>query len=174
MILISAGHHPGKRGAHFEDFYEHDEAVLWATLIVHNLGSEGMLVPADVLRKKVNFINAMRPSIAMEIHFNSAVDEDGKHVGRGCETLYYPGSVEGKKIADRVQATLANIFPPDRGVKEGWYRMNKDFGPDYFLARTSCASIIIEPEFVHRKDIIETNRIEACAKLAETLRGYSE
>jgi len=169
MILISAGHHPYRKGAHFGDFYEYDEAKQWVSLIVNCLGSDGMVVPGGVLKEKIAFINdSTNAVIAAEIHFNSA-KKDGKHVGRGCETLYYPGSKKGKEIANIVQRELSRVFEPDRGVKEGWYQMNPEKGPDIFLKKTKCPSVIIEPEFIHHKEVIQTNREVACAVIAAAL-----
>jgi len=185
MILVSAGHHAAKAGACFEDFCEFDEAARWAKLIVENLGDDkSLLVPFGVLKDKVNFINersSNKNTIAVEIHFNSAViwkddnkdgvkqDEEFHHVGRGSETLYYPNSVKGKAAAEVVQNNLSRIFLPNRGVKEGWYRMQKRFGPDYFLAKTKCTSLIIEPEFIDNKETIIKHRKTGCLAIAESL-----
>lgn len=174
MIFISAGHHPAKPGAKFERFIEHDEAVIWSELLVDAIGPSATLVPPGTLQGKVDFINArlLNGDIAAEIHFNSAVAE-GKHVGRGCETLYYPGSDKGKALASSVQEALAVVFPPSRGVKEGWYRMDPARGPDFFLARTKCPAVILEPEFVHRFDLIVENRSEAINALSKALKGFT-
>ena len=183
MILISAGHHPTKPGACFEGFCEHDEALRWAAAIFSILSpTEALLVPPGTLKDKVGFINARKCALAVEIHFNSAkqwVDRDNDgvvdegedfHVGRGCETLYYPGSAKGREAAKIVQAAMAETLPPDRGVKEGWYRMNPKFGPDYFLKKTRCTSLIIEPEFIHRKDLIVKHRQAVCVDLANAIK----
>jgi N-acetylmuramoyl-L-alanine amidase len=171
MIFVSAGHHASKPGASYKGFCEFDEAVVWADLMIDKLGAFGIRVPSGFLRDKVDFINARNPvdSVAIEIHFNAAVDSNGNNIGRGCETLYFPGSESGKKIATTVNDALAEVFPPNRGVKEGWYRMNKKNGPDFFLARTKCPAIIIEPDFIHRKDIIQNGREEACQKMVDAL-----
>jgi len=81
MKLISTGHHPYKKGASFEGFYEFDEAKVWASLIAHFIGSDAMVVPNGVLKEKVEFINSQKDvSIAIEIHFNSAVRKIGEKV----------------------------------------------------------------------------------------------
>jgi N-acetylmuramoyl-L-alanine amidase len=36
----------------------------------------------------------------------------------------------------------------DRGVKEGWYKMDQANGPDYFLSATKCPSVIVEGYFL--------------------------
>jgi N-acetylmuramoyl-L-alanine amidase len=174
MIFISAGHYPESPGAKFERFIEHDEAILWAESIAGMLGGNGTLVPTGVLRKKVAFINerTMDGDVAIEVHFNAATDSNGKNVGRGCETLYYPGSVDGEELANLCQGILSQHFQPDRGVKEGWYRMDPARGPDFFLAKTACPAIIIEPEFVHRFSLIYDKKEQAIRDLADALNIY--
>jgi hypothetical protein len=181
MIFVSAGHYPSKPGASFEGFTEYDEASDWADLIVAHLGDAGVLVPTGFLGHKVGFINARAPKLAIEIHFNSfkvwedlnkdglITDDELKAAGRGCETLYFPGSVRGQQLAETVHAALSSVFTPDRGIKEGWYRMQEKNGPDYFLAKTSCPAIIIEPDFIHRKEIIQNNRDDACELISLAL-----
>jgi len=185
MICISAGHHPTKPGACYEGFCEHDEAVRWVDEICSHLGESCLKVPATTLKEKVAFINARMPRAAIEIHFNAArvwedLDKNGiqdvgevRNVGKGALTLYYPGSKNGLTLATAIQGNLETLF--DRhwnGVMEGWYRMNKKFGPDYFLEKTRCPAIIIEPEFIHRKDIIQNKRKEACIAIATTLKEF--
>lgn len=169
MIFISAGHHAKMPGASYDGFNEFDEATIWSDKLCGLLGDKAIQVPTGVLREKVDFINHRDPSrsIAVEIHFNAAKDSDGNNIGKGCETLYYPGSVYGKQIATVVNNAMAEIFSPDRGAKEGYYRMNPKNGPDFFLAKTKCPAIIIEPEFIHRKKKIVENRTTACEALAE-------
>jgi len=174
MIFISAGHHPASPGAKWERFIEHDEAVLWAELFHEKLEPKSTLVPTGTLQTKVDFINSriMNGDITIEIHFNAARDADNNPVGRGCESLYYPGSESGEHIAKLCQEALKQCFPPNRGAKEGWYRMDPERGPDFFLARTKCPAVIIEPEFVHRSDLIIENREMAIGLLIENLKEF--
>ena len=184
IILISAGHYPERPGAAFGSFNEYEEANHWAILITDYLireGHEAMLVPTGVLRKKIDFINKHNPLLAVEIHFNSfkvwedanrdgiITDDELHHAGKGCETLYFPESQKGAVLASNIQKELAKIFSPDRGIKEGWYRMNKKNGPDYFLEKTSCPSVIIEPDFIHRKIRIQDNRRKACKVIGDAI-----
>jgi len=175
MIFISAGHHPGAPGATFERFIEHDEAVIWSGLMNDSLGESGTLVPPGTLQSKVDFINSrlLNGDVAIEIHFNAARDKDNLPVGKGCETLYYPGSENGKHLATLCQEALALCFPPSRGVKEGWYRMDPERGADFFLARTKCPAIILEPEFVHRSDLIIENREMAIGLMIDNLKEFT-
>lgn len=167
MIFISAGHHPTKPGACYGSFCEFDEASKWADLIYELIGGDRcMRVPSGVLREKVAFINAREPTLAAEIHFNA----DGRQAGNGCLTLHYPGSIKGRMVAIEVQDGMEQIFRRHwNGVMEGYYRMDKSRGPDYFLAKTKCPSVIIEPEFIHNRDRITENREGACANIASSL-----
>lgn len=174
MIFISAGHNQKRQGASFNNFTEWTEAMKWRDAIFAILGSsKATPVPPISIYGKVEFINSNMPKdgkhIAVEIHFNSAVNSHGNHVGRGSETLYCPGSVAGKHIAEYVQESIRFVWPPSRGVKEGWYQMNPAKGPDYFLKATHCPAIIVEPEFVHNGDMIVERRDVGCRLLAEAL-----
>lgn len=171
MIYISAGHHHEKQGASYNGFTEHEEAKIWVSLIDNLLGYGSMVVPVGILKNKVAFINerAKQNDLAVEIHFNSALDNNGDPIGEGSETLYYPTSARGKAIAECVQDSLGELMHPNRGAKEGYYQMDKTKGADFFLARTVCTAIIIEPEFIHMEDNIINNREEACNVIANSL-----
>lgn len=175
MIFVSAGHYPQRPGAGYQNFYEHDEAALWQHAIINELASLAQdiafEVPTGVLKDKVGYINhrAQSNSIAIEIHFNAAIDAMGNNIGKGCESLYYPGSVNGKDIATRLNDAMAVDFQPNRGVKEGWYRMDKARGADFFLEKTSCTAVILEPEFIQFKSRIQEYRQATCKRLADAL-----
>ena len=178
MIFISAGHYPQRPGAGYKGFFEYDEAVLWRRdifdAIFNRQATDNVIafeVPTGVLREKIDYINHRTDdhSIAIEIHFNAAVDSSGNNIGKGHESLYFPGSDKSKHLAKQVNEALSDYFKPDRGVKEGWYRMDKRNGPDYFLERTSCPSAIIEPEFIQHRESIREHRREACDLIAAVL-----
>lgn len=172
MILLGAGHYPESPGACFpssnRDWCEHEEANRWVNAIaIHLRLLESVIVyPTGPLGNKVAYINDRKADLAVEIHFNS--DPSGK--GHGSETLYCPGSAKGRVIANIVQKTLGSMLGPNRGVKEGWYRQDQpghedypgdvegDEKPDYFLIKTSCPALIIEPAFIHDRSAIEANR----------------
>ncbi len=170
MIFISAGHNPKAKGASYLDFNEYDEAVLWQQEIVELLGDQAIAVPTGTLGSKVRFINKeilnnVGLHIAIEIHFNA----DSKRAGKGSETLYPPNSHLDEQLANQIQSKLSIIFGPNRGVKPGWYQMNPAKGPDYFLARTNCSALIIEPEFVHNSEKIIEARTPGCQVVANSL-----
>lgn len=178
MILISAGHYAKAKGAVFKNFCEFPETLSWAMRINHYLRNNdipSLIVPPGNLQWKVRYINEAVKTygvkMAIEVHFNAGGSG-------GCETLYCPGSIKGKEIASVIQRNMCSVFPPDRGIKEGWYHMDRpgvvdyhgdidgDETIDYFLRSTICPAIIIEPEFVSNKDIIEAKTEEACRLLA--------
>ena len=184
-IALSAGHNPNAKGAsNGEGFNEYDEAIMWVAKLV-GLFSGGMAevvcVPTGTLSSKINFINQqVGLKLALEIHFNSCASTKVK----GSETLCCPGSYRGKIAADIIQRAIASIMPPNRGIKEGWYRMDrpgiKDYAGDVegdgvidaFLRRTRCTAIIIEPEFIQNKSVIEANRDICCEVIHEAILEY--
>lgn len=185
MILVSAGHHaPADKGACLGTICESDEALSWARLIVqflHDAQVDVALVPPGPLRAKVHYINSIAPTLAIEIHFNSARDFSYRYVGRGCETLYHPKSPAGRLLAKALLDAIAPIFPPARGVKEAWYRQDKpghvdyvgdvegDEKLDYFVAATTCPAVIVEPQFIHLWQDIRAREMEGCRAIADCL-----
>lgn len=175
MIIITPGHYNGASGAsHPNGFVEYPETKKWARMILEYLGSgQGRYVAAQTLTKKVTAINKLCESYAvkvvLEVHFNAAQNSEKEFVGRGSETLYCPGSVVGKAYAENVQEVLAKHYPPSRGVKEGWYRRRETNGPLYLLKKTKCPALIIEPDFIHRADVIREGQTACCKDLAKVL-----
>ena len=186
MIAISAGHHIDARGAAFEGFSEYPETEKWALFIWKAICEKHspelvVLVPVGTLPYKVRYINSavdqIQLQLAVEVHFNSSFSGNQ----RGSETLYCPESEKGKLVAGIVQDGLAAVFPPSRGIKEGWYKMGRpgvvDYGgdvdgdekPDYFLRATHCPAIIIEPEFIQNSTGIIARREYACGLIADKL-----
>lgn len=169
-VFVSAGHNPIQVGAVYtvpntnKIITEYSLTKLYADAIESALVAVGIKVnkvPTGSLTSKINHINkyAVKGDIAIEVHFNS----DPGLKGVGCETLYCPGSVNGKATATRIQANIIKAIRTDitdRGIKEGWYRMdvpgrvdfpgdkNGDEVPDAFLANTKCVGIIVEPFFM--------------------------
>lgn len=180
-IAISAGHNPQAPGAAFGALTEHAAALDWCAALKAALteyGYDVFEVPTGGLTAKVGAINAEKCDAALEVHFNS----DPGHAGRGCETLYMPGSPSAERFARCVQTQLATVIQPDRGAKEGWYRMDRpghvDFPGDVdgdevvdaFLRLTHCPAIIVEPCFIHEAAVLAL-RGPACNEIA---RGIAE
>jgi N-acetylmuramoyl-L-alanine amidase len=178
-IAVSAGHDPKRRGACSGDVCEHDLTVPWQLTILSYLGDAGLRVPSDApLKQKIVWINEHPDiTIAAEIHFNAG----GGKKTKGCETLYAPRSVRGKLAAATVQKAMSTFCSPNRGIKEGWYRMDRPGHKDYvgdvegdevvdaFLRSTKPPAIIIEPFFIHELGRIEAHRETVCEVIAAAL-----
>ncbi len=180
-IALSAGHNPNSPGACYPPrdkggTCEYSEAVIWVTLLRHLLEEEYLVVevPTGRLTDKVKNINALNVDMAIEIHFNAC----GGCSASGSETLHFPGSITGKDAAQNIQDELGKVFTPDRGAKAGWFRMDRpgvedypgdidgDERPDYFLRKTNCVALIIEPEFIHNHYKISELRHEGAVAIA--------
>lgn len=174
MILLCAGHEPTKPGACFNGFCEHEEATRWVNALALLLRQRTHVdvVPTGSLTSKIAFVNAyaVEPvDLAIEIHFNS--DESKKQ--RGSETLYCPGSKRGERAARVVQDMLGALLTPNRGAKEGWYRMipppDPAAVPDAFLDKTNPVALILEPEFIYNRAVIESLRQVTCEVLCDAV-----
>lgn len=182
-VFISAGHNPSQVGACNGSWCEYPNACEWVDLVTSALTTSGISVvkvPTGSLTEKVAFINSKykRGDIAIEIHFNSNVN------AKGSESLYYHASVKGRSLATIIQKHISPIFAPDRGAKEGWFRMDKpgvldyvgdvdgDEKPDYFLAKCAPVAVIVEPEFVYNKTKLDANKHNACIAISKAIIEY--
>ncbi len=178
-VAISAGHNPKAKGAlNAQGTYEFDLTVPWADRLAALLSIREdvkvVRVPTGSLSSKIGFINQQWFNLALEVHFNSCAAAKV----RGSETLYCPGSVVGERAARVVQRTMAAIMPPNRGTKEGWYRMDRPGIADYagdvdgdevidaFLRNTRCPAIIVEPEFIQNEQVIRDSEALCCEVIA--------
>lgn len=208
MIFLSAGHYPAKPGASFNGRIEHAEAVRWVNRIAEVIGDAcpvgivptGPLAiykrdvtgivkgPAGrpvIIGGKIDWINRQHihtpAAILAEIHFNS----DPSHAGKGSETLYCPGSQNGRRAAQMIQDAIGGLFSPNRGAKEGWYRMDRPGHSDYIgdiegdevvdalLLDTLPVSVIIEPLFIHETERLDQWWMTGCAAIAEVLMKFA-
>ena len=168
-VAVSVAHNPARPGACYIDNTEHAESTIWSDLVEKYLRKRSIdvyRVPVGGLKAKVRDINAQYCDLAIEIHFNSSVS--GK--ASGCETLYCPGSVGGLAAARIVQHRLAEAMGNrDRGVKEGWYRMEVGGTIDYFLRETNCPALILEPEFIQQWKSLTDRRGSGTKVIAEAV-----
>jgi len=178
IVALSIAHYPNRAGASYKGVNEHAVSTVWISTLKRILESYGVIViqtPVGGLRKKVKFINDHDSDVAVEIHFNGSSNPKVS----GTETLYCPGSVKGKKFAEIVHSNyVKEMHCRDRGIKEGWYRMDRpyiedypgdidgDEKKDYFLQYTSCPALIPEPEFIAQQDNINDNMESACIGIA--------
>ncbi|MCK5307049.1 MAG: N-acetylmuramoyl-L-alanine amidase [Zetaproteobacteria bacterium] len=168
-VAVSVAHHPASPGACYIDNTEHAESTIWSDLVEKYLRKRGIEVyraPVGGLITKVNAINKQYCDLAIEIHFNSSAS--GK--ASGCETLYCPGSVAGRAAASTIQRMLVTTMGnKDRGIKEGWYRMEAGSVVDYFLRKTNCPALILEPEFIQQWGSLTDRRGSGTKVIAEAI-----
>lgn len=177
-MFLAAGHYPAEPGAGFEGFFEHDEADRWLALVASAMPSHNVeFVPTGTLSTKTRWINARAQpgDFAVELHFNSyegnpMIDDRGPN---GCVVLYQPGSTRGKRLAEIMLAHLAGVFPPARGVDEGWYRGDQSRGTYWFLAKTVCPAVILEPEFINHRTLIQSSRSAGCAAILSAANEFA-
>ena len=175
-VAISAGHNPAAPGAARHGVTEHQEAVEWVDQLISAITLYGdrdrklevmaHKIPTGTLGAKVRHINNLQCDLALEIHFNAASDNRAS----GCETLYFPGSEKGRGAALAFQTDLSTAMETkSRGVKEGWYRMVTGGVPNYFLAKTNCTALILEPEFLEHISKIKRLRSLGCWSIATSI-----
>jgi hypothetical protein len=179
-IAISIGHNPKAPGAATHGFTEYGEMAPVAGQLIHLLaasGHEAYMIGTGSLPEKVAEVNAIGADCAVELHANSGG-------GHGCETLYCPGSGSGRDLAEAVQLFLTTTCNShDRGIKEGWYRLDRpgvedyqgdldgDEAPDYFLEKTNCPAIITEPYFLDTEwEAYAGNQLKAF-QIAQSIRS---
>lgn len=191
-VAVSAGHHPAARGASYQGVTEYDEAVKWQAEIVDLLNTvtvdpylhiKAYLIGTGKLPTKVEEVNAIKHcDLAIEIHFNAAGDPGI----RGSETLYYPGSEKGLAAGMAIQNRLSNAMQNrSRGVKEGWYKMDRpgkvDFDGDvdgdevidYWLRKIKTTALILEPEFIASYESIRAHQSAGCAAIASSIQSLA-
>ena len=156
-VAVSVGHNPENPGFKVNNVSEYSEMSVLVGMVVQKIqrvGHEAYHVGTGELEEKVDYINAIAPDCAIELHLNAGG-------GHGYETLHYPGSVQGKALASSVNSSVGLVLNSrNRGIKEGWYRMDRpgvedyqgdvdgDENIDYFLAQTNCPAIIFEMYFL--------------------------
>lgn len=172
QLVLSAGHHEGAAGASFQDIVEWPLTKVWVTELVSNfsIGAPVLIITNDLLSRKIKTINALNPvpKLCLEVHFNSS-----PHGGAGSETLYTPGSLRSKLIAEKIQVVLSKFSKPDRGIKEGWYKQDLERRvPDAFLSQTKPVAVILEPFFVQQVSQLKDTdlRKRMCKELADLLK----
>ena len=182
-VAFSFAHNPDRPGAKWEGLEEHSTSRRWTRRIVellqHN-GVDAVIVPHHSLRGKVEAINELGADLALEVHFNGC----GGCGAKGAETLYYPGSAKGRAAAEAVHAFVAKAASRDRGIKEGWYRQDHpgqvDYDGDvegdervlYFLQKTNCPALILEPEFIEQGKQIKRREMGLCRAIADGIEDY--
>ena len=161
MIFVSAGHHPFHPGISWNGLSEHDVAVEWRDQLVRAIGDIAMPVPVGIMRDKMLFLNGrhLGNCFALEFHLG---DEEGGHC------LYHPDVPTSQDIANKVQRAWSELLPGGC-VKPGWYDDNPQFGPDFFLTRPRCPSVLLQVGSIHQVDMLRRVMPDVCRVLAGVL-----
>ncbi|MCK5787944.1 MAG: N-acetylmuramoyl-L-alanine amidase [Chlamydiia bacterium] len=184
IIVLSKAHYPEKAGASYKGVTEHKLSIKWIGdlhRMLMLLGYDVRIAPVGGLTSKVEFINNLNADLALEIHFNGSSNPNVS----GVETLYCPNSKKGKVLAQIVHEKYAPTMRcKDRGIKEGWYKMDRpgvedypgdidgDEIADYFLRKTNCPAIILEPDFISQYDNINLKQELACSEIVKGINKY--
>ena len=186
LVGLSAGHYPARPGAGYQGVHEHELALLWVEDIKLGLkeaGVEVVTTKPSRLRYKIKHLNEYDLDLAVEVHFNGSRNPSVA----GVETLFCPKSFKGKILADIVHRNYAPTMDnKDRGIKEGWYKMDRpyvidypgdidgDEHPDGFLAKTHMPALILEPDFIAQWTNIQARRVIACEAVVKGILEYLE
>ena len=102
------------------------------------------------MKKRVNLINRIRPSLTVSIHQNSY------HEGsvRGAQVFYYAHSEEGEAAAKFMQEELRTFDAENK-------RQAKENSTYYMLKRTEVPTIIVECGFLSNAEEAEKLKSEA-------------
>lgn len=171
-IAILSGHNQYNPGATAGGYSEFDFTPSWARKTFEMVNKKlddsiAMLINSyqhPNLEDKKEMIDKIDALFAIEIHFNSNVN------AKGSETLHYPNSEKGMKLANCIQEEFerSNIFQPNRGIKVGHYWNNgEQDGILYLLRSTKCPTVIVEPDFMSNYENIIENEEKGPDAIAE-------
>lgn len=177
-VALSIGHSPQDGGAVSTDgkwseygfWKEHVVRVkeelerLGHVAVVCNRTDAGGTTPSFAAKA----CNATGADLAVEFHFNSAGSG-----ATGTETLCFPGSKNGARAAELIQAAMCDVLRlPDRGVKGV-----ADMGRGYmYFKKTVMPAVMVEPAFagsnVTDYDRLKERVDELCVAVARAIDKY--
>ena len=157
-LILSVGHDSKRQGASSSGKTEWECARPMVDKIKQYVNSIDNQITVHVinttLKSTVSVVNRIVTKygkdncIAIELHFNAAANT----TVIGQETLYYPFSGASKALGRKFNNILFEragwLTKKNRGAKAGWYQGIKNGDILYFLKKTSCRSLIIEPVFL--------------------------
>ena len=163
-IAIDCGHNPpGDIGAlsvdgKLAEFVEAHKIVSFAYRMLFQKGFE-IVNFAERLKAKVQIVNQAKPNLAVEVHLNSCGDPKQ----RGALCLYYPSQksrdlsrfiLEGIHNCSAI-GIVGSALIKKRGVYAGHFRLDPSKPILYFLRKTRCPAVVIEPLFLSSPDDCE-------------------
>lgn len=114
------------------------------------------------LQRRCDLINDKKPTLTVSIHQNSYTSPEIK----GAQVFYYTTSIESKKLAEIMQASLIDNVDPDN------HREAKSNDSYYILKKTSSPIIIVECGFLSNPEEAEKLSDEAYQqKISEAIRS---
>jgi len=167
MILLSAGHRPGKPGEEYIGFNEHDEAVLWVNEIHSYIEDYCVIIPPNTTNNKLKTVyqlidkNYVGVNLWFEIHFNGV-----KTKKIGPQIQYNPKHKNTKELANKILKPLELYFGQGE-IVPGYYRNDKLKGLDFLLDKTPIPTLLIFPDYFHNIEQIQKIRNGACMTLAD-------
>lgn len=143
-VFISAGHGGKDPGAVGSGMYEKNVNLQIALANGAELKRHGINVvfsrtvdENDPVTDEVKEANASKANLAISHHINSA----SSNKADGSESLYYPGSEDGKRLAELCEEEIKKLGQNSRGIKER--------GGLWFLKGTNMPAVITESFFIN-------------------------
>lgn len=141
-IFINPGHgYPDPGAVGKTGLQEKDVAFAVGNLVADHLrkvGYQVLVLQSNDLSGVIRKANESGADLFVSIHCNSF----GNPQANGTETIYYPGSREGKKLAQCIQSQLIDEMKlTDRGIKE----MSNTLG---VLVYTEMTAVLTELAFI--------------------------
>lgn len=188
MIIFDAGHGGKDPGAvdpkekkqddeiYIDKFYtEESKLVLEFTKLLKEMaefrGFESLLTRDKEeyisLKERANMANEMNAGMFVSIHANAAANENA----HGIETLHYPNSKEGIKLADKIQKRMIE----ESGARN---RGLKARGDVYVLRKTTMPAVLVELGFITNKEEEEklndaNYRIKLANAILDGIKDYA-
>jgi N-acetylmuramoyl-L-alanine amidase len=182
-IVICPGHYESYKGVEKNGLVEYD---ICSNIVDHIISYSKTLPDVFVhsftgtLINKINKINELKPSLAIEVHLGNS----NNIKIRGTRSFFMINSDISKKLADTlVSSCVNNLDTPSKGSWVGWFkkigpklvkegRAPADWKPkiDIFLSKTECTSAIIEPFFISSQhDCVEYNTEDKLQLIAKAI-----
>ena len=156
-IAIDCGHNPpSDLGAistkyNLAEFIEAHKIVSYCYKMLYDKGFE-IVNFAERLKTKVQIVNQSKSDIAIEVHLNAC--SNPKASGALC--LYYP-TQKSRDLADYILKGIHKVSSigivgsaliRKRGVYVGNLRLDPSKPIIYFLRKTKCPAVVVEPLFL--------------------------
>jgi N-acetylmuramoyl-L-alanine amidase len=158
-IFIDPGHGGLDPGASVNGLIEKDIVLEISLRLAGRLKNLGHLVKISRatdffldLSTRAQAANEWLADAFVSVHLNADADEDGPGMpeAKGYEFWIYPGSAQGRKLAGRINDSVALAFPDRRarGIKEANFAV---------LRLTKMPAVLLELAFI---DTVESQRLK--------------